>query len=98
MTPPPPMSTRLAKDSARAVVPSEQASTIRASNFTTMCFMVVRLQFRVQQRDKPFRDALRMEIAAAGDDWRASSWRLNIPETRESFGRGWVDRGSTDPP
>src|SRR5262245_49953738 len=40
---PPPMSTRLAKDSARAVVASEQASTIRASNFTTMCFMAVRL-------------------------------------------------------
>src|SRR5262245_29657510 len=39
---PPPMSTRLAKDSARAVVASEQASAIRASNFTTMCFMVVR--------------------------------------------------------
>jgi hypothetical protein len=33
----------LAKDSARAVVASEQASAIRASNFTTMCFMVVRL-------------------------------------------------------
>jgi hypothetical protein len=40
---PPPMSTRLAKDSARAVVASEQASAIRGSNFTTMCFMVVRL-------------------------------------------------------
>src|SRR5215475_9734759 len=40
---PPPTSTRLAKDSARAVVASEQASAIRASNFTTMCFMVVRL-------------------------------------------------------
>jgi hypothetical protein len=40
---PPPMSTRLAKDSARAVVASEQASAIRANNFTTMCFMVVRL-------------------------------------------------------
>jgi hypothetical protein len=40
---PPPMSTRLAKDSARAVVASEQASAIRASNFRTMCFMVVRL-------------------------------------------------------
>jgi hypothetical protein len=38
---PPPMSTRLAKDSARAVVASEQASAIRANNFTTMCFMVV---------------------------------------------------------
>src|SRR5262245_5209414 len=38
-----PMSTRLAKDSARAVVASEQASAIRAINFTTMCFMVVRL-------------------------------------------------------
>ena len=36
------MSTRLAKDSARAVVASEQASAIRA-NFTTMCFMVFRL-------------------------------------------------------
>src|SRR5215470_14047791 len=40
---PPPMSTRLAKDSARAVVASEQESAIRASNFTTRCFMVVRL-------------------------------------------------------
>src|SRR6516162_11363379 len=40
---PPPMSTRLAKDSARAVVANEQASAIRASNFTTMCFMLVRL-------------------------------------------------------
>jgi hypothetical protein len=40
---PPPMSTRLAKDSARAVVASEQASATKASNFTTMCFMVVRL-------------------------------------------------------
>jgi hypothetical protein len=39
----PPMSTHLAKDSARAVVASEQTSAIRASNFTTMCFMVVRL-------------------------------------------------------
>jgi hypothetical protein len=39
---PPPMSIRLAKDSARAVVASEQASAIRANNFTTMCFMVVR--------------------------------------------------------
>src|SRR5262249_25041945 len=38
---PPPMSTRLAKESARAVVASEQVSAIRAS--TTMCFMVVRL-------------------------------------------------------
>ena len=28
--------------SARAVVASEPASAIRASNFTTMCFMVVR--------------------------------------------------------
>ena len=28
---------------ARAVVASEQASAIRASNFTPMCFMVVRL-------------------------------------------------------
>src|SRR5215472_2910551 len=37
---PPPMSTRLAKDSARAVVASEQASAIRASNFTTMRFTV----------------------------------------------------------
>jgi hypothetical protein len=37
------MSTRLAKDSARAVVASEQASAIRASDFTTMCFVVVRL-------------------------------------------------------
>jgi hypothetical protein len=37
------MSTRLAKDSARAVVASKQASAIRASNFTMMCFMVVRL-------------------------------------------------------
>jgi hypothetical protein len=33
----------MAKDSARAVVASEQASAIRASDFTTMCFMVVRL-------------------------------------------------------
>jgi hypothetical protein len=40
---PPPMSTRLAKDSARAVVASEQASAIRASDFTTTCFMAVRL-------------------------------------------------------
>src|SRR5215510_10164613 len=40
---PPPMSTRLAKDSARANVASEQATAIRASNFTTMYFMVVRL-------------------------------------------------------
>src|SRR6516164_1342170 len=40
---PPPMSTRLAKDSARAVVATEQASAIRSRNFTTMCFMVVRL-------------------------------------------------------
>src|SRR6516164_7106676 len=40
---PPPMSTRLAKDSARAVVASEQVSAIRSSDFTTMCFMVVRL-------------------------------------------------------
>jgi hypothetical protein len=37
------MSTRLAKDSARAVVASEQASAIRANSFTTMYFMVVRL-------------------------------------------------------
>jgi hypothetical protein len=37
------MSTRLAKDSARDVVASEQASAITVSNFTTMCFMVVRL-------------------------------------------------------
>ena len=27
--------------------------------------------FRGQQRDKPFRDALRMEIAAAGEDHKA---------------------------
>src|SRR5215468_7338580 len=40
---PPPMSTRLAKDPARAVVASEQASAIRASDFATMCFMVVRV-------------------------------------------------------
>src|SRR5262249_25601538 len=40
---PPPMLTRLAKDSARAALPSEQANAIRASDFTTMCFMVVRL-------------------------------------------------------
>src|SRR5262249_9069328 len=40
---PPPMSTCLANDSARAVVASEQASVITASNFTMMCFMVVRL-------------------------------------------------------
>jgi hypothetical protein len=40
---PPPISTRLAMDSARAVVASEQASAIRASDFTTMCFMVARL-------------------------------------------------------
>jgi hypothetical protein len=40
---PAPMSTCLAEDSARAVVASEQASAIRASNFTTMWFMVVRL-------------------------------------------------------
>jgi hypothetical protein len=39
------MSTRLAKDSARDVVTSEQASAITANNFTTMCFTVVRLQF-----------------------------------------------------
>src|SRR5262245_25198986 len=63
---PPPMSTRLAKDSARAVVASEQASAIRASNFTTMCLMVVRFSlsihllsarlFRLQSRlsDHPF--------------------------------------------
>jgi hypothetical protein len=31
----------LAKDSARDVVASEQASAIRPNNFTTMCFMVV---------------------------------------------------------
>jgi hypothetical protein len=37
------MSTRLAKDSARDVVASEQASAIRASNFMTMCFMVAGL-------------------------------------------------------
>jgi hypothetical protein len=35
----------LAKDSARAVVASEQASAIRASDFTTTCFIIVRLQF-----------------------------------------------------
>jgi hypothetical protein len=40
---PPPMSTRLAKDSARTVVASEQASAIGASSFTTMWFMVVHL-------------------------------------------------------
>src|SRR4051794_30922125 len=40
---PPPMSTRLAKDSARDVVASEQASAITVSNLTTTCFMVVRL-------------------------------------------------------
>jgi hypothetical protein len=37
------MSNRLSKDSARAVVASEQASAKKASNFTTMCFIVVRL-------------------------------------------------------
>src|SRR5262245_20542180 len=46
-----PMSTRLAKDSARAVVASEQASAIRASNFRTMCFMVVRLSPSIHLRD-----------------------------------------------
>jgi hypothetical protein len=40
---PPPMSTRLAKDSARTIVVSAQASAIRASNFTTTCFTLVRL-------------------------------------------------------
>jgi hypothetical protein len=39
---PPPMSTRLAKESARAAVASEQASAKKASNLTTMCFMIVR--------------------------------------------------------
>jgi hypothetical protein len=43
---PPPMSTRLAKDSARAVVASEQASAIRASNFTATCFMLFAFQLQ----------------------------------------------------
>jgi len=44
---PPPTSTRLAKDSARAVVASEQASAIIASNFTTCVswLFALRLQF-----------------------------------------------------
>jgi hypothetical protein len=42
---PPPMSTRLAKDCARAAVASKQASATRASDFTAMGFMVVCLQF-----------------------------------------------------
>jgi len=41
----PPMSTRLAKDSARAVVASEQMSVTRASNFTKMCFMSFTFSF-----------------------------------------------------
>jgi hypothetical protein len=48
---PPPMSTRLAKDSARAIVASEQASAIRAGNFTTMCFTVVRLSSSIHLLD-----------------------------------------------
>jgi hypothetical protein len=43
---PPPMSTRLAKESARAVVASEQASAISASNFTAMCFMLFAFRFQ----------------------------------------------------
>jgi hypothetical protein len=37
------MSTRLAKDSARDVVASEQASAIKASKLTTMYFTIARL-------------------------------------------------------
>jgi hypothetical protein len=40
------MSTRLAKDSARAAVAGEQATATRATNFTTMCFMVVAFLLR----------------------------------------------------
>src|SRR5262249_24218716 len=41
-----------------------------------ICNMIKRLELQManprgQQRDKPFRDALRMEIAAAGDDHKA---------------------------
>jgi hypothetical protein len=50
---PPPMSTRLAKDSARTVVASEQASPIRASDFTTMFLMVVRLSPSIHLLDVP---------------------------------------------
>jgi hypothetical protein len=45
---PPPMLTRLAKDPARAVVASEQASVRRASNFTTVFFTIVRISPSIQ--------------------------------------------------
>jgi hypothetical protein len=74
---PAPISTRLAKDSARAVVASEQASAIKASIFTTMCFMVVRLSPSIHLLDvrQPTSDA----------------WSFSIGEAYKQINRGAAD-------
>src|SRR5262249_43528808 len=48
---PPPILTRLAKDWARATVASKQARAIRASNFKTMGFMLVRFSPSIHSLD-----------------------------------------------
>src|SRR5262245_29295410 len=84
---PPPMSTRLAKDSGRAVVASEQASTMRASNFTTMYFMVVRLStsihlLDVRQLVSRGGGAINVVQSLLRQKWSRGRWRHDWPTCR----------------